>query len=130
LVAFFTASPRRAAIRRLCLAGLACAAVLAACRGDDLPERLTQGELVYIQECATCHQPDGQGYSHIYPPLAGNPIVTLHDPDLVIQIVLHGRGSMPGFKRELKVDELADVVTFIRQSWGNNASSVEKTQVK
>ncbi len=91
---------------------------------------LAEGREIYISECSQCHQPDGEGFAQIYPNLAGNPIVTLHDPNPAIEVVLSGRGSMPGFRDELKVEELAKVITYIRTAWGNNASPVTPAQMK
>jgi mono/diheme cytochrome c family protein len=93
-------------------------------------ERVAEGRELYIQECAHCHQPDGEGYRHVYPHLAGNPIVTLHNPEPTIEIVLNGRGSMPAFRDELEMQDIAAIISYIRTAWGNNASTVTPTQVK
>ena len=82
---------------RVLLLILLCLLSLAACTEPTEEERVAQGEQVYISQCSHCHQPEGQGYAQVFPPLAGNPIVTLHDPVPTIEIVLHGRGAMPSF---------------------------------
>lgn len=94
---------------------------------DDL---INQGEQLYLENCARCHQLDGDGYSRIYPNLANNPLVTLHDPVPVIQAVLHGQGTMPGFKNSLSHEELASVISYIRNAWGNQAPVVFPKQTR
>lgn len=103
---------------------------LAACTDAADARRVSEGEELYIQECATCHQQHGLGYKHVYPPLAGNPIVTLEDPAPTIEIVLEGRGSMPGFREQLTVDDLAKILSYVRQAWENDASPVHPSQMK
>ena len=56
---------------------------------------------VYINQYKHCHQSEGQGYAQVFPNLAGNPIVILDTPEPTIEIVLHGRGSMPSFLHSL-----------------------------
>lgn len=86
------------AIRRFYLSGVlvVLALILAACRPDE--EELSQeGEELYLANCARCRQVGGRGFADVFPALDGNPVVTLHDPVPVIQVVIHGRGAMPGF---------------------------------
>ncbi len=59
-----------------------------------------------------------------------NPIVMLHNPEPVIEIVLNGRGSMPAFRDQLTLEERAQVISYIRTAWGNKASTVSRTQAK
>lgn len=94
---------------------------------DDL---INQGETVYLRNCSRCHQLDGEGFPRIYPNLAGNPLVTLHDPVPVIETVLNGQGSMPGFKNSLSAEELSAVISYIRNAWGNDASVVFPKQTR
>src|SRR5215469_34992 len=99
------------------------------------------GSKIFASNCASCHGATGQGTPGTFPPLAGNPVVT-GDPAKVIAIVdngLHGQisvnganynGMMPAWKATLKPDEIAAVITYIRTSWGNQASPVTAAQVK
>jgi alcohol dehydrogenase (quinone), cytochrome c subunit len=96
--------------------------------GDD-SARLARGRVHYLENCSRCHQPEGEGYDQIYPNLAGNPIVQDKDPAPVIDIVLHGRESMPAFGSR-PPEELAEIITYIRHSWANGAGSVTPAQVK
>jgi mono/diheme cytochrome c family protein len=96
----------------------------------DEAEMISAGEQTYILNCGRCHHQDGSGYAPLFPTLAGNPIVTLHDPIPIIQITLHGQGSMPGFRGTLENDEIAEVLTYIRNAWGNIAPPVPPRQVR
>ena len=99
------------------------------------------GADIYTAKCASCHQANGEGLTGAFPPLAKNAVVT-GDPKKVIAIVSNGlngpvtvggktySGAMPAWKGQLKNDEIAAVVTYIRQSWGNKASAVTAAQVK
>jgi len=95
--------------------------------GDE--SRLLRGKLLYLNTCSRCHQPDGDGYDQVYPNLAGNPIVRGDDAGPVIDIVLHGRGGMPSFGAR-PPEELAEIITYVRHAWGNEAGPVTPTQVK
>jgi glucose/arabinose dehydrogenase/mono/diheme cytochrome c family protein len=107
---------------------------------DNLEKGLVAGgEKVFNVYCATCHQKDGKGASGRFPPLAGTDWVT-GDKNRLIGIVLNGmQGSivvngetyinaMPqhGF---LSDDEIANVLTYIRQNFGNKASDVKPDEV-
>ncbi|WP_243443918.1 cytochrome c [Asaia prunellae] len=98
------------------------------------------GSRIYIDRCAACHRTDGHGYAPAFPPLAGNPTLMDKDPGSLILIVLRGATvvptqkapsalTMPGFGHVLNDQEVADVVTFIRQSWGNSGSTVTAADV-
>jgi len=112
------------------LLGLLASWLLAGCTEPTEEERVASGEQIYISSCSHCHQPEGQGYMQVFPPLAGNPIVTLHDPSPVIEIVLHGRGAMPSYYSALTIQDRAAVISFIRKAWGNNASAISTWQAQ
>ncbi|MEX0762429.1 MAG: cytochrome c [Dehalococcoidia bacterium] len=109
---------------------LACS-MLSGCVGEQpVQQRIEEGRTVFLSNCGRCHQMDGKGFEPIYPNLAGNPIVTLHDAAPAIEIVLNGSGGMPGFRDSLDPEELAQVISYIRNSWGNNASAVSSTETR
>lgn len=100
-----------------------------------------QGAMTYMDHCAACHRTDGKGYAQTFPALSGNPSVQSPDPSSIISIVLRGSTihgtkatptayTMPGYAWRLNDKEVADVVNFIRTSWGNNAATVKPEQVK
>lgn len=82
-----------------------------------------RGERLFADYCAACHERRGRGVEDIFPALAGNAVVT-SAPEPLIYTVLHGRGGMPAFAGALGAEELADVLSYIRTSWGNDASLV------
>lgn len=81
------------------------------------------GDQVYRDACAACHMESGEGLTGVYPALANNAFVS-GDPANFVRVVLEGRGGMPSFAAELTDRELAEVITFVRGNWGNNASTV------
>jgi alcohol dehydrogenase (quinone), cytochrome c subunit len=109
--------------------------LLAGCTGvhwDQPPNgqaMIERGHRIYVEQCAECHQTDGTGWSTLYPRLAGNPIVTLHDPTPIIVTVTYGQGSMMSFNEKLTSDDIAAVLSYIRNSWGNHASAVSGRQI-
>jgi len=99
-----------------------------------------RGAAVYLGQCVSCHVDTGNGFAPFLPPLAGNPTLLDDDPSSLINIVLNGSNQivvkgtpdayrMPEFRVNLSDQEIADVVTFIRQGWGNRASAVTADQV-
>ncbi|MFV3380471.1 MULTISPECIES: cytochrome c [Pseudomonas] len=105
-------------------------------KGDDAKA----GAALYVDNCAACHRTDGKGYARVFPALAGNPVLQSADATSLIHIVLEGATlpatatapstfTMPGFAWRMKDQEVADVVNFIRSSWGNQAASVTANQV-
>ena len=98
------------------------------------------GATTYTGTCANCHGLDAKGFSPYIPALAGNPIVLDNDPSSLINLVLNGsnplvvKGApdayrMPQFREQYSDQEIADVVTFIRNGWGNQAPAVTATDV-
>lgn len=85
---------------------------------------IQRGERIFSTVCIACHQPDGKGIEGIYPALAGNPLVTLEDPTYFTSVVLTGRGGMPRFNGTYDDEEIASVVTYVRQAWENDAGAV------
>lgn len=95
----------------------------------DAAALIAIGDEIYNSVCVTCHQPGGVGVDPYYPALAGNPFVTLEDPQPPIRTVLQGRGGMPQFRTIYSDEEIAGVLSYVRQSWGNNAGPVSPEQV-
>jgi ubiquinol-cytochrome c reductase cytochrome b subunit len=101
---------------------------------------LTAGSTVYTANCSGCHGAAGAGQPGVFPPLAGNPVV-VGDAGKVIHILNNGlngsiqvagatyNGQMPAWKGNLTPQQIADVITFVRNSWGNKASAVTEAQV-
>lgn len=90
---------------------------------------ISMGEAEYPEYCAACHQMDGTGVEGVYPALAESPFVTVEDPGPLIGIVLTGRAGMPHFRDYLTEQEIAAVLSYVRNAWGNDASPVSEEQV-
>ncbi|NPA07335.1 MAG: cytochrome c [Chloroflexi bacterium] len=82
------------------------------------------GATIYAQNCASCHGPDGQGQGDVFPALAGNQ--NLADLEMVMDVVLHGRPgtAMVPWGQQLSDEEIAAVINYILNSWGNNFGTV------
>jgi mono/diheme cytochrome c family protein len=98
------------------------------------------GATVFAANCASCHGSSGAGVPGVFPPLAGDPVVTASDAKEHIAIVLKGlqgkaiRGktyaaAMPSFS-QLSDADIAAVIDHERTSWGNNAPIVTPDDVK
>lgn len=98
------------------------------------------GSRLYMDNCSGCHRLDGKGYAKTFPSLAGNSAILSDDPSSVISIVLRGGKmavtkeavtglTMPDFAWRLNDQQVADLVTFIRNGWGNQAPAVNADQV-
>ena len=98
------------------------------------------GAAIFFGNCGSCHGNDGRGFSPYLPRLAGNPTVLDSDPSSLINLVLNGstplvvKGTpdpyrMPQFRLQLTDQEIADVVSFIRAGWGNQAPATTAAQV-
>ncbi len=105
--------------------GATAAPVAWAQSGDGIfgsPSRFTElgGTEIYRSVCAGCHMADGRGASGAatFPSLAHNP--RLADSSTAIQIILRGQRAMPPFARTLSDQQVANVVTYIRQNFGNS----------
>jgi len=94
-------------------------------------ELMARGESVYKKSCLACHQDQGQGLPPMFPALAGGKIAT--GPAAAhIDIVLHGKPNtaMQAFGAQLNDADLAAVITYERNSWGNSAGVVQPSDVK
>ena len=126
------ASPERIAQAAGVLTGPVRAAALAedrAAKGGFQWAEL--GRRVYAQQCAVCHQENGEGLPNFVGSLRGNPRVVAPAAGDPLGAILNGvtrginpRSQMPAFASTLRDDEIAAVVNLIRTSWGNNAATV------
>ena len=101
---------------------------------------LQRGSEIYISTCIACHQPNGEGVPGLHPPLVKTTHV-LGDKTRLIQIMLKGMDEavvindityttpMPSFA-QLTDQQIADVLNYVRNSFGNQASVVGVSQVK
>ncbi len=84
-------------------------------------ELMALGEKTYLEKCSVCHKPDGTGMPPAFPPLKDGE-VTIGPVSGHIAIVLNGKPgtAMQAFKEQLSAEQIAAVVTYERNSWGNN----------
>jgi mono/diheme cytochrome c family protein len=107
-----------------------------------LKAAIARGKTVYENTCLACHQPDGSGVPNMNPPLVKTKWV-LGDKKALAKIVLKGlqggeidiegdkfHNPMPPLESVLKDQEIADVLTYVRNSFGNKASLVTVAEVK
>ncbi|MBK5536925.1 c-type cytochrome [Pseudomonas sp. TH05] len=100
----------------------------------------SRGGLGYAQFCSDCHRQDGGGVPQMFPALAGNPSIASANPTSLLHITLTGWQTaqtaahprvytMPGFA-QLADEEIAEILSFVRSSWGNTGSAISPAQVK
>ena len=106
---------------------------------QTLPERMTAGAIVYAQNCKACHQDGGVGIPNAFPPLAKSDFL-MADKTRAIRAVVKGltgeitvngkkyNGVMPSLG--LNDEQIANVLTFIRNSWGNQGGMVTPSEVR
>ncbi len=98
------------------------------------------GAKLFAATCAACHGAEGGGVTGVFPPLAGNSVVTAADPSEHITVVLHGlqgrtingtkyATQMPAFMSQLSDAEIAEIIDHERTSWGNHAPTVTAKDV-
>jgi len=96
-------------------------------------QALSRGAALYADNCTGCHMESGEGLAQVFPPLKGSSAVQAESPDTVIHVVLAGAKvattqgkptgfAMPAFDWKLDDTEIADLVNYIRNAWGNHAS--------
>ncbi|MEK9494925.1 cytochrome c, partial [Photorhabdus sp. P32] len=90
---------------------------------------MTAGRSLYEDRCSACHTPDGEGIPTLFPKLANAPLVNARDAVSMIRVVLAGNRAgttdaaptgpaMPSFAWNLSDENIADVLTYVRNSWG------------
>ncbi len=107
----------------------------------DIKKSIESGRAIYMQLCLTCHQKDGGGVPHLNAPLDGATAVVANDKAKLIRIVLKGMSDRIEIDGEyysntmtphsdMKDQQIADVLTFVRNNWTNKASAVSAAEVK
>ena len=101
---------------------------------------MTAGAAIYRDQCSACHGLDGKGIAELFPSVANSSMTRSDDPTTSIRIVLRGARSvgtsaqptapgMPSYSKQLNDDEVAAVLTYLRNSWGGAAAAVTSEQV-
>lgn len=107
-------------------AGLLAAALLLPAL--DAAAQAADGKTLFAKNCAACHQANGRGIPGAFPALAGNGFVQ-GAPVEVATVLLKGRGGMPDFSGSLDDGEIAQVLSYVRTSWGNSAGAISEQEV-
>jgi cytochrome c oxidase subunit II len=90
-----------------------------------LAEQMDRGAKVYAANCAACHQPNGKGAGS-FPALDGSKVV-LGPKEANFQIMLNGKGAMPKWGGVISDGDIAAVITYTRNAWGNKTGDVYQT---
>lgn len=109
-------------------------------------QRLARGRAIYVDQCSGCHMEQGQGQENaegqsVFPPLKGSAVVQAKEPGAMLHMILGGvkiastqsspsRLAMPAFDWKLSDQDVADLATYLRGAWGNQASPVSASDVK
>lgn len=100
----------------LFLAFLSCLSISSAASAQNSSEQL------FLNNCAECHQRDGKGLLNIYPALTGNEVVQGSAADVAL-VMLIGRGEIPSFAGTITNEDMASIINYVRNSWGNNGGN-------
>ena len=101
---------------------------------------LSQGRLVYLDQCAGCHMENGTGVAGVFPNLTQNTALRSRNPESLVRLVLEGARSaktaekregfaMPSFGGKLSDQQVAEVVSYVRSEFGQHAGAVAKDKV-
>jgi len=92
--------------------------------GLSMDDLMAQGKKVYDGQCAACHQVDGSGMAAAgFPAMKGSPVATGDLAEHIDQI-LNGKGAMPPYKDTLSDEEIAAVITYERNAFGNETGDI------
>jgi mono/diheme cytochrome c family protein len=103
-------------------------------------DAMHRGAQIYSDACASCHLEDGVGQPRVFPPLGKDAVLQQADPIGLEHLILAGTRigtsasrpsplAMPSFAWKLTDQEIADVATYIRNTWGNRAEQISASQV-
>ncbi|HET6545328.1 MAG TPA: cytochrome c [Rhodanobacteraceae bacterium] len=101
---------------------------------------MSHGAAIYADDCSGCHMGKGEGLAHVFPPLRGSSAIRAGESDTLVRVVLGGAAipatttkptgfAMPAFSDKLSDEDIADVVNYIRNAWGNHAGVVSADDV-
>jgi mono/diheme cytochrome c family protein len=107
---------------------------------DAIDADMLAGKAIYADRCSACHTPNGDGVQKLFPKLSQAPLINSDDATSLIRVVLAGSmagttkasptgAAMPSFAWNLDDHDVANVLTYIRNSWGNSASAVDPDDV-
>lgn len=91
----------------------------------SMEELMTDGKRIHEAVCAACHMPNGEGLPGVFPAIKGSQIA-LNDKQAHIDIIVYGQTgtAMQSFAKQLTMSEIAAVITYQRNAWGNNTGDM------
>ena len=103
--------------------------------------RMQAGAALYTDNCSACHAPAGSGAAGLFPALRGSAAIQARDPATLVRVVLQGvqagatdaaptGAAMPAFGWRLTDAQVADVLTYTRNAWGNAAAAISTGTVR
>ena len=109
-----------------------------AATGTSVQTKELDGNALYIANCQSCHQANGEGLPGAFPPLKGSPIVTGDNLELYVDIIMNGYDARPdygvmagvGNNANLSAAEVAAIINHERTAWGNNSKIVTEEEIK
>jgi mono/diheme cytochrome c family protein len=107
----------------------------------NVDDPIRNGAAIYSEYCSTCHGSDGSGYLNVIPALSGNATIIAKDPRSGVRVILHGAESpasspdqvarlMPAYAWQLSNQQMAELMTFMRSRWGNDAEPVKASDIE
>ena len=98
------------------------------------------GRNLYLDNCVACHMQNGEGQRDVFPALKGSAIAQGKNPATAIRLILGGgaaastsvnpnRFAMPAFAGKLDDNDIAELISYVRQAWGNSAANVSRRDV-
>jgi cytochrome c oxidase cbb3-type subunit 2 len=104
---------------------------------EDTREKLPDGQMLYTQNCAACHQENGEGLKGAFPPLKGSSIVLNDDIELFVKIIMQGYDARAeyavmngvGTDNNLSAEDVTAIINHEKTSWGNNAKTITLEEV-
>ena len=121
------------------LSAVSAAATAAKAGALTVADQIKAGQALFVGTCSTCHQGSGEGLAGVFPPLAKSDLIA-KQPKRMIDIMLHGltgpvtvngkdfNSVMPPMS-QLTDDEVANIGTYVLNSWGNPGGKIDKTEV-
>lgn len=105
---------------------------------DKNSSALPDGAQLYVQNCQSCHQANGEGLPGAFPPLKGSQVINGDDLELYVNIIMRGYDARPeyasmpavGLNNGLSAEEVTALINYERSSWGNHAKPVTPEEVK
>ena len=88
-----------------------------------------ESEELFLENCAECHQIDGLGIAGIYPALVGNEVVLGSAVDVALVLII-GRGEMPSFNNAISNEDMASIINYVRNAWGNAGVTISGETIK